>query len=1229
MILFNKMPVILLLVVALFAGCLNPKKKDQNESEDLSTFYVDSFNGELVKQDINKKWQIIEAKEYQITVCLNDQISKRKLLGQKFKVVGKGIDKKAETNNYDGCISWSERVDYEYYAASSHYIQFDRWIIGAGIFNGKRLVSYAINPWKKERGDYGEEVVFLNKKSLSQSLLQISDAKSDPNNGELVIIEPNVIIEKEQYVENGAELKFRVSFGLQVLLKGLSGDVDHKIDIKHGEFSVDFYLIAEKKTKKGLIQEPLFKRLSNKFHTVKNEKVTFEFVDILKFKPRDGKIKLALKITPNIKMKGLRSKKIIFNFTTYNKILGSHKAKRAIDEEQLQYEKLTKSFNGNKKNFNKRGLLIPLKPYSFSIMDIRFDQVKPGETATKRTVVYRVKSCVTRTLERTKILYSDFKLIKPDGSVATLNTSDHGCLMWNDEVTHKYYQPEKLIKKEFSLINNDSELNTKLVGYLNPWDFGWTFGRDERTLEDSYIEEVNNRIPIDSKLFLQYYAYQTIRFRYEVDQFMNLKVKKTVLLNLTPKVFRYNSITLGRGALEYLRDGIYLLKVAIQKDYYDAKYSLVKLMPDPEDPKKTYVERDPDDRGLEYIAAVKKLVRVQHGQIITPLELSMEDLRLMRIRSNFLVQLQTVDEEKLKLNNNLSIRDITPAKVERLLADIRNKKEKELNKKHRSTVGKVEKYDKNLNEKLEGNDLDLLIEEDSGLASRTFVGPLVFLSNKFYTNVRPTDDLEEIECRTMDCNALSKEEKVPLFEQDINISKYHGSVKHLANSSVDDLISRMNVLENNKLNKKKYLSLLSNYLDAFKMNFVSLSGEVLKKIEGFNPDTGRATCLSDDIDECLVETDHRSINYNLFTSYLTDLRNKQILSKSQLRKFVKTAKLPKNGELALCRFWINYMMGDRVGFRLPKDRIRNHARHNFIKFHRSRLLTYCRNTARKDINNVFTIARHLRTEEIGDYLFLGGKSLNLNVGSDFSLSYGESMSFGATVKVDPLGWIKAIPSKVASIVGGIFGFDFSWKAGESASYKQGTAVSSGTYLVMQRATFDIQFKKFRRCIELRIRPSFFEKYRSFERYFSKMKKQQKFLALTEGVFICDGKVESSDEYFRERYYYFTQHFTEGDMLDKGNLVNAPWLLALRGEREYSNFVTLLKANPVENTEAPRLPHQYIDTFLQNPGLVHSAKRKVVNIAELPLSQINEAYLRVLPTFPGVYIIRPKYEEYPY
>ncbi len=356
-----------------------------------------------------------------------------------------------------------------------------------------------------------------------------------------------------------------------------------------------------------------------------------------------------------------------------------------------------------------------LPPVEYSMLDPRFVQVKQGETSTDRTVIYRVSTKVTHGVTGGIVRLQPFTIVHPDGRREETQTNHEGILFWTDELHHKYYKREHRILERVKIIHKRSNNQANQIIALNPWDEGWTFGADIRTgilakeidqinasveteeeqaIVDAVAEHYQNAIGwlklsdedlstrlaiMDSRvarlqelkpnlLFIDAFRYQTIRFCYVIDEFLTLNVKKAVVMAMDPLVQRD---TLYRGRIfEPLRDGVYLAKIALVKYFIDPFQNGLHLIqcdpalgncPCPEgnntcnESDKKYHVRPVSDgndaRKGQYTTVIKKLIRVQAGRITTPLEFSMRDLRMMTVRSQIMVQLETIDERALLQGN--------------------------------------------------------------------------------------------------------------------------------------------------------------------------------------------------------------------------------------------------------------------------------------------------------------------------------------------------------------------------------------------------------------------------------------------------------------------------------------------------------------------------------------------------------------------------------------------------
>jgi hypothetical protein len=231
---------------------------------------------------------------------------------------------------------------------------------------------------------------------------------------------------------------------------------------------------------------------------------------------------------------------------------------------------------------------------------------------------------------------------------------------------------------------------------------------------------------------------------------------------------------------------------------------------------------------------------------------------------------------------------------------------------------------------------------------------------------------------------------------------------------------------------------------------------------------------------------------------------------------------------------------------------------------------------------------------------LGGLQLNLNVGQSFSVGRSESWSFGVEA-TDFIGW--AGPRTML----GLAAKPFNLKYGTSLSRSDGTTVADSTYIVAQIARFKIRLDDYEQCMVLTLDPRVFVNggYVQFtDAHFEPMKNAQ-------GLLVCEGVRRTEPRYVKEDYFYFTQHFTEGDMLDQADLYNHPWLLALRGQRDFVSFM-----NIVRRQEAMTLGN-----FLG--GLMPGGAERNTG---WPLDQMLRTYQQITPSFPGFYTVLEEGEE---
>jgi hypothetical protein len=561
-------------------------------------------------------------------------------------------------------------------------------------------------------------------------------------------------IDKLLLQKNGFQINVNFS-GLPFVRLQNSTDLITPIDITSGRFKVYMNLVASGASEDGKkylissnIQDLNGKSTALTWNMTGNGLLA-SVPMILRNRTELGRLELAVKIEPVSKdLRKIKPFMAVYDLGAYDNWVKRQSTSFKFDEKNqalndIDYDKYIGSVSGITSDISE--VVRKIERFYFGPLTMRFVRIMPGESATDRTLQYTVRSCVENgftgsragrglqfEIETSDAIRGKYKIRR--------QTNEDGCLSWFGFLSHKYYRKEVLQKKiahiKYIGSSSDRDQSDSIVNpfeidkvyYMNPWDEKFTFGWDELDMEKDYpkqVEEQRKNAP-KSQIFIADFKYETMGFRYAIDKYLNLKVKKSILLKAYPFVLKYNSIVYGRNGTEKLRDGVYLMKVALQKDYLDPAAKGVRIydqgLKDPinlaskkdlsnlsESEKLEYEQRsleekvnednvgkipyrevydeaydefsslnsghvkslpqmvydnganevDVDHKLLsepelkeskkEYITYQTKLVRVLGGMIITPVEFEVDDLRLMRIRNQFFIQLQTIDEHKLRI----------------------------------------------------------------------------------------------------------------------------------------------------------------------------------------------------------------------------------------------------------------------------------------------------------------------------------------------------------------------------------------------------------------------------------------------------------------------------------------------------------------------------------------------------------------------------------------------------
>ncbi len=1227
---------VLLASLAVMVGCVKPQSRpsDPNntdaskmsETKD-SSFYNEEVVGSSVVSKTVPGFSIPTERQFSFKTCVSDKRTRDKIKGHKFIVHG-GTKPISVRSDESGCVNWQETIAFDY-VNDVKFVPLERFLEADGMHKGTRRLGIAINPWGA-----GEVVRDTERRPLPDLWMASADEAARILRGEL---KSGARIERHLWIDdlranavhnpNGdaKSVDFGVSMGPKLHLKNAVDQTD-MIALTDGVFSAEFWIVAKTESQQCIV---IAKSGEVKDLTMVGGRLRNEVPMRLRYRNTYGQLEMVGRVAAQgapasilpfegVWMMGDHQSLLGMKFAemrtpTYSNGAGGFSAQKYLDScvdvsdgsaqdakavgllsgvsgstpvaaelslptaaakneknEKtvpadllsagcISSKEIPRLFPGDSvaqtlaagddflscENRNLPSGISRVEQFEFSHVEVRPEPIinpLETETTTERTIKFLVVTQVTNPLAGGAIIRDiEFEVEKSDGTTEKVRTNHQGNLIFTDKIHHVYYQPERYMIKVVR-IKHASGFSRRLGIVLNPWDNeGFTFARDIRRLTKQTVAQVNLVPRPASQLILPIFQWGTQGFRYGVDDFMTLRIYKQFNLDIRPRVLRYSSLTGGRMRNDPLRDGIYLMKVAIQKDYIPF-----------------------EGERQEYITAVRKLVRVVAGAITTPVEMVFRDFRVMKIRDNLLIEIAPIDESKL-------------------------------NAKQRATL------------QVDGR-LDDLVPSDSGLLPRTFVGPVVPYSNGFSGLMRPTNDLSESYCTTIDCDELKKSDRVPPSERGEE-AKYFGSLRHLAGLSVTNLIERMKDIETKHVAQQKELSRLSRLLSAGNLEYIPKYNEevILKQDESvrqnnqiFKPGAALSSLLG------MMKSTSRPMDrfdqldhYQIFSGLVAKPMD---APQGFPERVITTGQLTGDEAARLCLVFAEQVLM-RFGSQpeKQKDWMAN-------RYYKNKLLNEClpqvaaktdRTTKRLAKGQVFSIEQHVRVFNVSDTSRLGGNLMSINVGASSSMDHSRSASF--SYSLNPL----AVPETILKAFPGgqtfvdLLGFSMSMSRSDSTSAGHGTSVSSGTGLAVETRAMNVVVDSYERCATVRLSSEMIPRVYAIMRAAMRDKSLSEIMQrMSRGLFLCEGALQKQPLALTERYYQFSQPIGDEVMNDPVALENHPYLLGLRGHADYVRFVRTLEARPVKI-------HKLMD---------HES------VAEVPIERLKGLFQSSMPTYPGLFLV---------
>lgn len=639
---------VLLLNALSLAACNLPSPQEKATSEKTQgaasfTVQVMADKSKALETTVQGTFALPTAKVFNYQVCIKDIAYDKPVAGHQFMVAELN---KAYTTDKAGCLTWAESVSYNY-LGESQFLRINRTIQGAGIHKGSQKVSFAINPWM--HGDTGAAVLnpddgnviprLVEQKDIAQASLKGYGANKELVTRQLWIEDSRLFVTEDKLTSNGVNLTVEMRPNKPAIqLTKMNGEIFPR-EIQTGTFKAVLKLIHTYQENGKEVRRII--GTSEEIKTsMQNASLAIRANMTLPVIPTRGQVMIGLQLDPVNGPEGLKGFEGVFFVGEYDQL----KAATMLRVSSLVSQ--TKNFTVNSyANANVTDIKINsttgkadadfYQAPKIEVAQLEFRYLHVGkETTSTREVYYNIKACVRNGLDQKSTRAQTFKITKfrqgdsEPAKTISVKTDNNACINWDETITFPYFDCQRYLTGYVQIENENLGMNEKLGVMINPWEAWSNIGRDMRyvDLSEKLVLSCNELNRPKTRVLLDNFNYNTLSYKYEVDENLNLTVKKKIKFRTEPHLLVYSSLANGRSESQRLRDGIYLLKTAIvQNKDYDTKNT--------------------------YVASADALVNVMSGQIITDLTFTTQDIKALGNRNTLLVEVHPIDESKVELKD--------------------------------------------------------------------------------------------------------------------------------------------------------------------------------------------------------------------------------------------------------------------------------------------------------------------------------------------------------------------------------------------------------------------------------------------------------------------------------------------------------------------------------------------------------------------------------------------------
>lgn len=274
------------------------------------------------------------------------------------------------------------------------------------------------------------------------------------------------------------------------------------------------------------------------------------------------------------------------------------------------------------------------------------------------------------------------------------------------------------------------------------------------------------------------------------------------------------------------------------------------------------------------------------------------------------------------------------------------------------------------------------------------------------------------------------------------------------------------------------------------------------------------------------------------------------VSKEDLKVLVSEGILKSSTAEKLCAFWFNdyfhHLYREKGG-----------VINKYVKG-----IGYdCARAVEENPRNFFQVEQHLLVNQVAAAKFVQGQNQGLTVGTSFSLTAAHTK---AKTQSTSIGIKAGLSKKFLDLfsVGLDAGWTFSWTTSDTQSASNAININRATSMTVQQNTFKIRTEKYELCMIVRLNPllfikdekTFFARRNYLDSFNQQLSDEEKMIAATRGLMICDGEYRTQPMDLTENYYLIAQETSSTQMQDNGDARNRTLFLALRSNNDFNRFL---------------------------------------------------------------------------